>query len=502
MQRIHAKTILRVALFVAMGLVAALAVWAVLFWINNGRIAVKTPDGTKVKSLSYCALQCTNLTTAENTDATTAPKGEYVVHVTLDNNTNYVANVTVKGFLATTTVNAKSYKFNLSAVATKGNQHIVPVGSGLLAYDSDDIPTAINTSIGLASRPLAAAAYVDSQHTLLLYGTTSRAEALTEKAVATLYNQASNVTTELGAIDDTVSSSNVQYGKDALYVLSATNRRITKISASGISYISIPTSVSYAVNGDLPILAVNGDTIAVLSGNDFASDEDSVGATNPSVVTVYSVDGFTKKGEFAVGKRNDILGLSLSPDNKSVVVIGNSDLSAYTIATGQSILNTPAVSVDSNALVWKDDNSYVYQAGVSGLYVADLKTQEAYSVIDSSLLRVDYISGVVDNKVYLTASVTGNEAGARTESNGYIVDLNSGNSTVTPDDTSITHSLPFNDTLFTIGYHYNNQKLVLDINADASAHSTAVRMISSLGYDPGDYDIVFANYSNPFEEKK
>ncbi len=503
MLRLDRATIIRVVKYSLVLLAAVVLAAGVLYILNNGRIVIKPPAGVRITSFSYCATQCENLVVVNNTDNATVPKGEYVIRVAFDNNTEYVTNTTVKGLLATTTINAKSYKYDFSAMSSGSKQHILPLADGLLVYDTDAIASTINNSFEPDQRPLAAAKRLDDKRMLLLYGTFSKVEGITESATAALYDQSSGATTNLGTVNDPVSSSNVYYGSNALYALYQQQRKIIKISDQGISQISLPENISYASNGDLPLVALNGDTLAVLSGNDFnyGYDEGVVPTTATSTITIYSLKDFSKISQIDIGKRNDILGLSLSPDGSFVVAIGSTSLISFDLKASKALLDVPAVNVDTNSIVWRNNTSYIYQEGVGGLYMADLQKSEAFSLIDTSVIRINYLSCVVNNKLYLSGSSVQNTDGARTESSSYVVNLDStGDSTITIDDSSILRALPYSEFGYSIGYHLNNNSAVIDIDADEHSHNLALRDVYNLGYDPANYTFNFLNYTSPFKE--
>lgn len=502
---INRKMILKILRYAAIVGAIILVVIFLVYWINTGRIVINTPQGSTVKGFSYCAAVCENLTTLENTSSSMVKKGDYVVRITLNNNTDYVSNVTVGGLFATTTINAKSYKYDYSASTSKNRQFIVPVGTGLLAYNADEIATTINSSLEPASRPLTAALYVDATKTLLLYGTTSKGDYSSQDALATLYDRSSNTTTFIGTVSDPVSSSTVYRGNDALYIVNSAAGRITKVAASGITTITLPNTIKPSMNAALPIVAVNGAVLAVLSGNDFASDEDASQPTNPSIITLFSLKDFSKTGEISIGKRSDILGLSLSPDNSFVVAIGDSTLTSYRLKDNKTVLTVPSVSSDSNAVVWKDGSSFVFQEGVGGVYIANLSSQEAYSIIDNSVLQINHLSNITGDKIYLTGSAASSsptgETDTRSESSSYIIRLNTADSqAATPTESSITRRLPYSSADYSIGYHFSNQKTVLDIDSDEHSHNLAIRAIYKLGFDPADYSFNFLQYTNPFKE--
>lgn len=477
---------------------------AAVYLATHGRIAVANQGD--VQSLVYCSDDCTS--SEESTGSSvTVPSGEYSVLVNMDNNTSYIANVRVNGFLQTTAVTPKSKKFSPSVVATSTNQYILPVGSGILTYDPDGSAYTNPSSTSLGVSKLAAAGYVNDRDLLLVEYSEATSEVLRPENVL-LYNSASGSSTAIGSVAGIQASDVLLSNGTSLQAVRHDNNGYTvlHISPSGVSETTIPKTINYALNNDVPIVASSGSLYAFVAGNDYAPNDSGESVTptlNDEVLSLYDAS-FNKLRDIQLGKRRDISSVSFSPTGKVVAVIGENSVSIFSTSTGETVFKTLAKNTGSRPIIWQDDDTFVYQVGSGGVYFADLKNKEAYSILDNSMLRITALSSMKGNKVYLTAFP--NKAGnyEHTSPDGYVIDLSqeaSGLEAVGSD--SIVRSLPYIGSTYTIGYHYENgSKLIVDVNAEAGARNSAIAKISDLGFDPGDYTIQFVNYTNPFATSK
>lgn len=475
-------------------------VTGVLYLATHGRITVSSEG--RVYSMRYCGADCTSSEEISGSSAT-LPTGEYAVLVKMDNNTSYIANVRVNGFLQTTTIAPKSKKYSPSVVATSTNQYILPVGSGILTYDPDGSAYVTPSSKDLGVSKLAAAQYVNNQDLLLVeYSEPIADVAQPEKVI--LYNSSLGSSTVVGTVSGIQASDILHGGGSSLQAARQDNNGYTvlRISAAGITEAKIPASINYARNNDAPIAASSGTSYAFIAGNDYAPNDSGESVTptlNDEVLSLYDAS-FNKLRDIQLGKRRDISSVSFSPNAKVLAVIGESSVSVYDTSTGDIVFKTLANNTSNQPIIWQDDNTFVYQVGSGGVYLADLKNKESYSIVDNSLLRITALSSMRDNKVYLTAFP--NKAGNsdHTSPDGYMIDLSqdaSGVEAVSGD--SIVRELPYVGSTYTIGYHYENgSKLIIDVNAEAGARNSAIVKIIDLGFDPGDLTIRFVNYSNSF----
>lgn len=482
-------------------LVTGTVALAVGHWVTHGRLVIKAPTTTTLSSVTYCSGSCSAATVVTG-DTAIVPSGSYIVQVNLNNNTSYVANVTVEGFFRSTVVEPKSKKYSLSVVATATNQYVLPIGDSLLTYDPDS--SSYTTGGALAIPKLTAAQYVSAHELILIEYRESPEESNSELGRRVfVYNNVTKSLTEIGTVSG-IDAASILHGNGALYAVRSTTQgsSILTLAKGGVSETHIPGTVAFAKNSTLPIVSVSDQYIAVLSGNDYyisQGDDRTGGGTNQSLLTIFD-KSFHKIRDIQLGVRSDISSISLSPDSTAVVVVGERSITAYNTATGEAIFTTDARSSNAVSLLWRDNNSFIYRLGVGGIYLTDLKNKESYSILDNSMLRITDISAIVADKVYLTAFPNQSGNYDHTEPDGYVINLaNDVSNQPAVDDTSITRSLPYNAMTYSIGYHFDQDaQVVIDVAADTGARNSAIGKLADLGFDPGDYVVVFKDYTNPF----
>ncbi len=490
----------KVALIVALLAVIASVGWGVWYWVSHGRIVVKAPDGVKVKSISYCNCNpvCGSMTELQG-DSVAVTSGKYVVQVSLDDQTSYVANVSVSGWLSSVTVTPRSHTFSVSPVATSTGQSILPIGDSYFTYDPESTGQMVNGDRSWSE--VIGALPVDDDR-LLMLRQVSYDDSVTN-SLASIYDSTTGEVTTIGETGEPALAANTFYNNQNIYIIGHDNRKVIEVSVDGIKTITMPDDIKYAKYGDWPILTMNNELTAVLSGNDFVplDDGEPHRGTKPTAVTLYNTDGFSVKKTIDIGIRSDITTLSLSPDNTKVAVIGERSIEVYGVNSGQLEFSTPSDGEGIDSLFWKDNASFVYSLDMGGVYLADLDRQEAYSIIDNDLLRITSLSGLIDDKVYLTAFPNQDGNVERTSPDGYTIDLTAEvTNPLTEDAATITRSLPYDAPGYSMSYHFTGNKMVLDIDASQGYRNAAIDSIYRLDFDPADYAIEFKDYTNPFKE--
>lgn len=495
------KLVKKVTLIVLMLMVVVTVGWMIYYWISHGRIVVNVPDGVSVKGVSYCNCNpvCGSMTETESSSVA-VESGNYVVQVLLDNNTSYIANVSVGGWLSSAAVTPKTHTFSVSPVATNTNEYILPVGDSYFTYSLESTGRMVNSD-QLWSQ-VVGAQHIDRDRLLIVQQQTSHEAALAGSLVR-VYDSKTGTTTIVGQSEESATRASVLYGNDAMYILGRDNRKVVKVSSDNMTDISIPDGVAYAKLDDWPIMTINDELAAVLSGNDFVplDDGESRRGTKPSVITLYDTDGFSVKKSIDIGVRSDIMNLSLSPDNKKIAVVGERSIEVYGADSAKLEFSTPISSGGTDSLFWRDNTSFIYSLDMGGIYLADLGRQEAYSIIDNDLLRITSLSGLVDGKVYLTAFPNKEGNVEKTSPDGYIIDLTTEIAGPSTEDTEgITRSLPYDAPGYSIRYHFTGTQVILDIDAAQGYRNQAVGNMYRLGFDPGNYPIEFKDHTNPFKE--
>ncbi len=497
---ISARTIQRILIILVAIAVTAGLIWGIVYFVTHGRIVIKALEGTAFSSFSYCMSDNCNVVSNSASSSVITQRGTYMVQVSLSNNTSYVANVQVNGFLQTTVVEAKSKKYIPSTVTATSSQYILPIGDGFMTYDPDGAVYSTTSSSTIPLAKLVTTQTIDKGRILFVeYKEPTEVTSVSQKVL--LYDSNSGQFSTIGELND-IDSSRVVHGSNTLYVFRAgSSSTALAVSANGITELTLPDTVTYATNNGVPILSGNDQYFAVLSGNNYASraEGDEERTTNPSVLTLYDTS-FTTIRTIPFGTRSDISNVSFSPDGSVIAVIAEDTIATYSTKTGEKIFETRAQNLAGSSVVWRDNNSFVYQLGIGGVYMANISSKEAYSILDNSLLRITDISAIVGDKVYITAFPNKSDNYDRVDPSGYSIDLSrDAASAASVQDTSILRFLPYDGITFSIGYHFDKDSaVVLDISGSEGARNAAVQKIDELGFDAGEYTIVFRGFTNPF----
>lgn len=472
-------------------LIVGVLIGGIVFLATHGRLVVKAADGVEIESASYCELTCYNASEIKGSSALLS-KGEYSVSVKMTNGTSYMAQVTIGGFLSATTVQSKSAQYALTGFATGTDQYILPLDNGYLTYDPDAGSTVTGASFPAYINSFSAAGYVEAHKLALVESVQSDSSGVSVSGPVLLYDTQTKAITNLGTIESSiVNSGNVYYGSDSIYVLDTTGSqaKIFQISANGIKKIAVPTAVINPGSSEIPVFAANNGRLAVAS------------SSNKPNLTIYSLSDFSVIKQIPLTISGDATVVSLSPDGlTAVVLITEKPAHVYNVATGEEVFRIPA----GDFVNWVDNNTFVYQPDAdrnnqwfTTLSVVNHKSKELYSIVSNDVLKVGKLSMVVDNKVYFTGIPKMSTNSSNTK--GYVVDLKTTTSQTTLRDTSIIKSLPYDGMTYNIGYHFDqNSQLILDVTAASGARNSAIKEIADLGFDPGDYTIVFKDYLNPF----
>lgn len=162
------------------------------------------------------------------------------------------------------------------------------------------------------------------------------------------------------------------------------------------------------------------------------------------------------------------------------------------------------------AIAWQNNESFVYVPTADsdgkvynggGLLLVNLNNHSSSSIIDSSLLRSISISALLNNKLYITGYPNNTANQNISRPNGYVINLGeSASEYISPSKEPLVKKLPYRSLTYDIWYSTNSGSLALHTNAYTGYRNLAARTIHELGFDPGNYNLHFENYVNPFQE--
>ena len=491
----------------------AIASFVVYYLSNHGSVSIETPAGTNISSVSYCTNPClvsNTMNNPGNKPGITLESGEYSFQIYLEGGSIYNTNINVGRFLSNSTIKTTSSFYDISTINSTVYKQIVPMSDDLLTYDNNHSKILKNAPLSIGEDLVSVASYIDNDNMLVLYNTYSNRPTVEGEVWPTrisVYNRKTNAVRELGSLHSNLDTKHVYTSSTGLYVLDTTQRRIASIHKDGVSYLDIPTSVPPIDSSSL--VAFGGDYLAVSSGDDspqLSPDDEEFSLKDsekkPIKVTIYSLSDFSNRGEINTHGIFGRVHLSISPDGELVAITGNKETVIYD-KKSNLLFSTPSVPGSARSVIWKDNDSFVYQATNSTVNLAVPKSRYSSSIIHSGLINIGDMSGIIDGKLYITGTPVTSLENTRPYLAGYVIDLNKPIiGSVMSSNALLMKNMPYISSEFTAGYHFSDNNLVVDIITPGPGYKkSALTMINMLGLDVAKYQINFINYTNPFGGK-
>lgn len=484
------RTLARWVIVVAVAvIIVPLIISLLLSWINTGSLRVMTSDNLTIKNIRYCQATCTN--TLDN--PTKLAKGDYVINVELSDGTIFSSPATIKGSGEETKLQAKSQLHTPTIFSMNTLRYTLPLNESFLTYNSNN-QYIIGNGATVPLTSIVTAQYTNN-HTIVLVGPED--ERTPQRNVS--YDTNTRIATLIQNIYP-INTENVQASTDGVYATSVSDGKLSliKIVAPATQKLDIPASESVLFTNDTaPVFAVNGGVVAFLS-----TDRDS----REQVINIYTLKDLSKIKTIKSNIRGGVSGLSLSPDGKTIIELADEEYShVYEVSSGAERFKMNA----DGTLRWVDNTSFIYTSNLGdsgntpsagGVYTVDLKNPGAQSIIQRSTMSNVRLDAVVDGKVYLSSATPGT-GDYRFVS--YVVDLTQADSAkLSPDQSALLNKLPYISSTSSIWYTVDkNAKVTIHAKITVGSKNAVIATLSRLGFNPGDYPVVFENSPNPFGER-
>lgn len=484
------RTLARWVIVVAVAvIIVPLVISLLLSWLNTGSLRVMTSDNLTIKNIRYCQATCTN--TLDN--PTKLAKGDYVINVELSDGTIFSSPATIKGSGEETKLQATSQLRTPTIFSMNTLRYTLPLNESFLTYNSNN-QYVIGNGATIPLTGIVTAQYTNN-HTIVLIGPED--ERTPQRNVSYDTN-----TRSVTPIQNTfpINTENTYEGADGIYATSVSGNQLSliKIAAPSTQKFDIPASESVLfTSSTAPIFAVNGGVVAFLS-----TDRNS----REQVIDIYALKDFSKLKTIKSNIRGSVSGLSLSPDGKTVIELADEEYShVYEVSSGTERFKMNADGTPR----WVDNSSFIYTSNLGdsgnnysagGVYVVDLKNPGAQSIIQRSAISNVRLDAVVDGKIYLSSTTAG-AGDYRFVS--YMVNLTQPDSAkLSPERATLLSKLPYISSTSSIWYTIDkNAEVTLHAKITVGSKNAVVATLSRLGFNPGDYPIVFENSPNPFGER-
>jgi hypothetical protein len=188
---------------------------------------------------------------------------------------------------------------------------------------------------------------------------------------------------------------------------------LARVAVSGTELIELSSddfgyrASGMGVNEEGGYLADAAAEIVVdVRGNDHyvsADERVAVSKLKPSRLIIAGRVDLETRGEIALGSRDDIVAVQLSPGGSRVAVQFDGFISVYDTVTLQMLYTTPA---SWDRFFWLDDNRFIYQseAGTASVLEANVDGRESYGLNRSDEVEISNTSGYIDGYLYLVGA--------------------------------------------------------------------------------------------------
>jgi len=418
----------RKILFIVGGLFAAMILAAIVQYVaTHGFVSVKNASGDK---LSLININESLSDKQEVSNGAIVTSGTYAVRNDVDGRLR-LANVTVPGWLQTAQITFDApVNHPIKRVAALTNGALVGRVGSLRSYDSAlpmlselaTHPTGDVFGLDVGNQPLSTQLYRPQLFNgTSLIGFVGGEEEGTEGAgpLAT-YDVTTGTVTKLTdnsfTPDDTQFFASRSPGNDGLLVYDKVFGTYTYYKNGVSSEIKLQTPAAF--DDVVPILDINGDMLAVLSGENFvpSTSDGAPALEKDSVVTLYSLTTGKKTSSYTIRKSNKISEIAVSKDG-SVATIDNDLLWVYD-KSGTLTLTNPFET--TSQVFWRDNTNLYALSADNNVTRVDTQKKHLTSVFSAGTLGVSaaHIDG---NMLYFTAFNNKNPVSSLPD--GYVVDL-------------------------------------------------------------------------------
>lgn len=417
-------------LLIVVGLfVAAVFISIVWYIATHGILSV---DGANEDKLSIVNLAGDLSETQEVKNGAVIAAGTYAVRNDVDGRLRTVT-VTISGWLQTT-------KTTLDSLTNHPIQRIAAITDGVLigqpgalySYSTNeptltDIathpandPFGLNVSTTTLTRSLSQPQPLNSTSLVGLVtdnpGDTEGLSQLVRYDPTT--NSYTKITEDSFRDREPVIITSQSLGGDGVLVFDKKDSSYTYYKNAQKKTINLETPA--ARNDGTPIVDINGNMLAVLSGNDYippgGDGESSATPTKDSVVTLYDLATGQKTTSFTLRTSNSISSISTSPEG-AVAVIDDDQLWVYT-KSGMLIAANP-FTVTSQTF-WRNSNDLYAVSADNNITRLSIDKRQLASVFTSSVLGVSS-AHLAGNSLYFTSF--NSRIPESTLPDGYVIDL-------------------------------------------------------------------------------
>jgi hypothetical protein len=357
-------------------------------------------------------LSYTNLSSGLRTDvglsssrSTVLPSGTYSVSVSGNNGSRVVEIVTVPRFLFSVAINTRPVGRQVDTIARNSLTDIIQTEKGLSSFEGASFrplnPSNITNenledfedgnlpefmeSIQIDDRTIVGFTQSQGGVQPVRYDTVSRSV-----IYYPLINRANPTDVGLG-----------RTGEEFWIFDKKTSELSTYSSSSNdATVISLKNTDKVATVDGRPLISISGNALAVLTGPDFVSSNDSDAELTDGEYSIHLLDVATKRIQRTIEfDDTPVVTVAISTDERWLAASTPSQVGVFDIRTGRLVFAIPHAM---NEIRWIDDNRFIASTQQDGVLLADMRTKTSTSIVSYSDIRPTSISFIKDDVLYFT----------------------------------------------------------------------------------------------------
>ncbi len=391
---------LRRIVLVALVAMAALFVW---YLLTHGRLI--TPSAGESTPVSYSRLQdslnrAPGITASEST---ITPTGVYSVSTGDTDGNRYIRNITVGRLLQPTAAQGTVKPNRLSTLGRNALSQITQSARGLSTYEGSVFrliePSNITNENFKEFELAALPEFVD--HIQLDHQTLVGFEETNGGVQPIRYNTVSQSVTIYPIISE-VSQNNVTL-LEAGERFALFNQSDSMLSiygpASEVVDVSIGAADNITRNNGVPVISLSSNRLAVITGPDFVSSNDTADDLEGGDWTVSVIDISSKKILNKLTFKAPVTKVSLSPSGSRLAVTTDSQTGFFDANSSEHLFAIPHAIDD---LRWANDERFIFSTALEGIFSGSLAKKTAATLVSYQDVRPTALGFIQDGQLFFT----------------------------------------------------------------------------------------------------
>lgn len=375
------------------------------FFSTHGFIVVESLKNGEIISYSQTEEKLiTNLFSSDK-NRTFVSAGDYMVQVPSQDGGIYIKKISVPGFLSSITVSKPASLPKTDVIGRQTLVNLATKGGGVVSYSSDSHVLQVDSTNITGSLEKQ---YIDQQLSLF-----EQQVQISSSVIAGVikvetgyqpvaYNLTTGDISYFPFIESTDKSVTISASQTAF---TSFNKKVSTVTVynpdkpDNTRTIVLESSQHVTNQNGTPIYSYENNVIATLTGDDFINRGDGESKTSNHSLLLLNISTKKQLKSIDLGD-TPITNISLSQDTKHLYIQSQQSAIILNTSTGEQELALPFAI---NQFKWIDSNQFVFLAGQQGVFVGDISSKSAQTLIPYSIARPTSLSFVDKGSVYFTA---------------------------------------------------------------------------------------------------